>query len=500
MWSRRRPASWQWGTLWRVLLLGIAVIAAILIYQLTATEVTVLIDGRPVAVRTHRTDVGGVVTDLNLLANPADRVEPGLDVAIRPGLQIAVHRARPVDVHVDGSFRRRYTAASTVRELLSDLDISLSPYDEVWLDDQQVTDLDAPLPAITHRASTRVMGLLHPVWQRPMEPLRVSIRRAVALEVTDGSGSYVIHTTAATVGEALHREGVTLYLGDLVRPDLGARVTAGMHVFIERSQPFTVLVDGREIHSRSRAKTVGDALGDLGIVVAGADLVQPALDAPLEANTRIRVTRVRHAVEIEQETLPFETVWVPDDDLEIDQRRIDEAGQEGLIKRRYRLVYHDGELVSRELEDEWVAQEPITRVIAYGRKIVLHTLQTPDGPITYWRKVRMLATSYSPSTAGVDRDDPHFGITRLGLPMRKGIVAVDPTVIKLGSNVYVPGYGLGQAADTGGLIRGRRIDLGYSDHDLVLWYRWVDVYLLAPPPPAYQIRWILPDWPQERRR
>jgi 3D (Asp-Asp-Asp) domain-containing protein len=84
--------------------------------------------------------------------------------------------------------------------------------------------------------------------------------------------------------------------------------------------------------------------------------------------------------------------------------------------------------------------------------------------------------------------------------MRKGIVAVDPTVIKLGSKVYVPGYGIGDAADTGGLIRGRHIDLGFDDHNLELWHRWVDVYLLAPPPPRYQVRWVLPDWPRERRR
>jgi 3D (Asp-Asp-Asp) domain-containing protein len=66
--------------------------------------------------------------------------------------------------------------------------------------------------------------------------------------------------------------------------------------------------------------------------------------------------------------------------------------------------------------------------------------------------------------------------------MRHGIVAVDPSVIRLGSQVYVPGYGVGLAGDTGGAIYGRRIDLGYDDSNLVLWYRWVDVYLLTPVP------------------
>jgi 3D (Asp-Asp-Asp) domain-containing protein len=104
----------------------------------------------------------------------------------------------------------------------------------------------------------------------------------------------------------------------------------------------------------------------------------------------------------------------------------------------------------------------------------------------------MLATSYSASTAGVSRSNPHYGRTATGLKMRDGIVAVDPRVIDLGSEVYVPGYGVGLAADTGGAIKGKRIDLGYDDDNLQLWYRWVDVYLLTPVPPAGQIDYTLP--------
>ena len=66
--------------------------------------------------------------------------------------------------------------------------------------------------------------------------------------------------------------------------------------------------------------------------------------------------------------------------------------------------------------------------------------------------------------------------------MRHGIVAVDPNVVDLRSEVYVPGYGVGYVGDTGGAIIGRRIDLGYDDDNLQLWYNWVDVYLLTPVP------------------
>jgi 3D (Asp-Asp-Asp) domain-containing protein len=58
-------------------------------------------------------------------------------------------------------------------------------------------------------------------------------------------------------------------------------------------------------------------------------------------------------------------------------------------------------------------------------------------------------------------------------------LAVDPAVIPLGTNVYIPGYGIGRAEDIGGAIKGRRIDLGFEDIDDGWWSaRWVDVYLL----------------------
>ena len=183
--------------------------------------------------------------------------------------------------------------------------------------------------------------------------------------------------------------------------------------------------------------------------------------------------------------------------MELDQQRLQQAGQEGLTKRRYRVHYEDGAETARMLEDEWVEREPETKVFNYGTKIVIRKLETPDGPIEYWRRVRVLATSYTAATSGKSRDHPEFGITYLGWEMRGGIVAVDPQVINLQAKLYVPGYGIGVAGDTGGAIKGRRIDLGYEEHELELWYKWVDVYLLAPPPPRSQIRWVLPNWPRE---
>jgi len=67
----------------------------------------------------------------------------------------------------------------------------------------------------------------------------------------------------------------------------------------------------------------------------------------------------------------------------------------------------------------------------------------------------MEATAYTALTAKAYPT----GYTANGMIAKYGIVAVDPDVIPLGTHVFIPGYGLAIAADTGGAIIGRRIDL-----------------------------------------
>jgi 3D (Asp-Asp-Asp) domain-containing protein/peptidoglycan hydrolase CwlO-like protein len=53
------------------------------------------------------------------------------------------------------------------------------------------------------------------------------------------------------------------------------------------------------------------------------------------------------------------------------------------------------------------------------------------------------------------------GRTATGIPTAPGVVAVDPSVIPLGTRLSIPGYGTGIAADTGGAIQGNTIDLWF---------------------------------------
>lgn len=99
------------------------------------------------------------------------------------------------------------------------------------------------------------------------------------------------------------------------------------------------------------------------------------------------------------------------------------------------------------------------------------------GSSSYKAAYKMTATAY---TGG--------GLTSMGIkvvrdPNGLSTIAVDPSVIPLGSKVYIPGYGYAIAADTGGAIKGHKIDLYLnSQSECYQWgVRTVTVQIVAYP-------------------
>jgi uncharacterized protein YabE (DUF348 family)/3D (Asp-Asp-Asp) domain-containing protein len=412
-----------------------------------------------------------------------------------------------------GAVRTVRTLEQAVNDVLDEAGIELGPGDRVRVNGQRASDasddvaagwmasgIPRPRAASLYVASNRgerSFAVSH-------LPLHIEVQRAkmvhlvVAGAGVDSGVEQTLHTRAETLGQALAEAQIPLHLGDWVHPGLDTLVTTGLGAFVQRGASVAVVVDGRTLAARTQAATVGEVLAELGVSLMGQDYSEPALDTGVQNGLRVRVVRVVERTTVEQKEIPYETEWIADPSLELDQRRLDDAGAKGIIRRRYKVVYHDGQEVDRYLEEEWTAQEPRPRRIVYGTRIVVRTLETPDGPIEYWRRIRVFLTAYTAATCGKAPDDPGYGITRLGWKMRHGIIAVDPRVIRLRSQLYVPGYGPGIAGDTGGGIKGRHIDLGYEEGHMVHHYWWGYVYVRTPVPPPSQIPWTLPDYPRER--
>jgi uncharacterized protein YabE (DUF348 family) len=449
-------------------------------YASTLRPVTLEIDHETLTILTNQREVRGILHDAAITLLPRDIVFPPPTTRLHHS-SITIQRARALRVYADGMTIAHRTQSQTLGEALREAGVILKPHDRVLVDGTSVE----PSLALTHFHNGHT--------------LQVEVQRAIPLVIDDNGAATTLYTTAPTIGEALRQAGLTLYLGDTVSPDLGTPLAPGWHVYIRRSHAATLLVDGRTIHTRTRGETIAELLMQEGIELKDKDYTIPPATERVRDNIQVRVMRVREELLTDAEYLPYETVWQPDPTLEIDQRRVAQVGVEGLKKRTTRVVYENGQEVKRTIEREWIETPPTPHIINYGTQIVKRELTLPDGSVvTYWRKIRMLATSYTAATSGKARTHPEFGITATGMRAGLGIVAVDPRVINLRSRLYVPGYGLAIAGDTGSAIKGKRIDLGYDEWNLVLWYKWVDVYLLDPPPPHDQIRWIIPDTPKER--
>ncbi len=175
----------------------------------------------------------------------------------------------------------------------------------------------------------------------------------------------------------------------------------------------------------------------------------------------------------EYEAIPFDTAYEDDDDVEYGLEEIKTPGVDGTVTKRYLVTYWIDDIIDKVLLST-STEEPVTQVVALGKKIVWKKMDTPEyGEIKYWRKMRVWATKYDSTCLGCSRT------TALGAPVQQGVCAVDPTVIDMYTHFFVPGYGKCQALDVGGAIKGNKIDLAYEDHTKGSWTTgYTDIYLM----------------------
>lgn len=463
-----RPAFYfQLGAI-LLAVLGLALVAAA-----TQRQITLVLDGTPQRMVTHARTVGAALRDAGLRLEPGDVSIPGPQAALADGDLIEVRRARQVHIEIDEAAFDIESTEVLPENILAEAGVRLFPGDRVWADG--LPSSPGTLPA--------------------GGPSRLRVERAVVLTLNQAGQRRRLAAASATLGEALWESGIRLRHADVLFPGPGVSLGGSTGVNFSPARPLTITADGAAVISWASGETVGEALADAGVPLTGLDTSIPSPESVVPRSGSVRVVRVVESAEMETESLPFGSGWGPAPEIEIDRQQLLDPGEGGLKVSRTRVRFEDGVETGRRQEPVWIAVEPRDRIMGYGTKIVIRTLETPNGPIEYWRAVAMYATAYHPCGSAGEPGKCYYG-TASGVPVAKGVAAVTVRwfLAMRGQRVYVPGYGAATIADTGGGIPGRYwIDLAYgSAEEYVSWHQWVTVYFLTPVPPEGAILYILP--------
>lgn len=298
--------------------------------------------------------------------------------------------------------------------------------------------------------------------------------------VVEGESSVMVRAIGHKAAAALQAAGLQVDPGDRVWPSLDTPLQEVEEVVIRRGVPVQLTVGGQEMEVRTAAFSVREALSDLGITLGSLDRVRPSLNTPISEGLPITVIRVEEEIVEEFSPIAYQTVRWADHDLPVGETRVRRPGREGVLRREIRVVREDGNVVFTETLRTEVVEPAVDQIVDVGQRRQLQTVRTADGrELVYVATLEVEATAYEPSP--ISTGEWSDGYTFTGLRAQKGIIAVDPSVIPLGTRLYVPGYGEGLAADIGGAIKGNKIDLFYPTYqEAINWgRRKVTVYILA---------------------
>jgi len=285
------------------------------------------------------------------------------------------------------------------------------------------------------------------------------------ITIRDADNVITVKTLKSTVGEVLKEQNININDYDKVQPVQAEMLTDGMEVVIKRAVPVNITADGAEILIYTTAETVKEVLEQNNTVLNEKDMVNYSLTDQIFPNMKIEITRVTETIETVTHSIPFNTIKRPNYSMEKGQDRVVQEGSEGLGEKQYLVVMHDGKEVSRQLVGEKVLIEPKARIYEYG---TIAVAKTSRGETFRYKKVLdMIATAYDLSyeSCGKLPGDKYYGIAATGMPVRRGVVAVDPRVIPYYSRLYIEApdgswvYGYAVAGDTGSAIKGNKIDL-----------------------------------------
>ena len=338
-----------------------------------------------------------------------------------------------VVINANGEQLELTTHAKTVEDVLAAQDITVSEYDKVS-------------PSL----DTKIVSGMTIDWEQAQE-IFISV---------DGNQSN-IWTTEKRVKNILEEANIEVTEHDEISLSLDTEVGADHKIDIQKAFQLT-LVDGlKERQVWSTSTTVANFLKQQGITLGEYDRVGKSMEEVIAPDDRIAVVRVEKVTDVVEESIDFAIEKKNDSSLLKGKEKVVTTGEKGTVARTYEVVKENGQVVSKTLQSEKVVQKPQKQVVAVGTKVVTASVSRNNSSApASGKEFYVTATAYTANCSGCS------GVTATGLNLKANpsskVIAVDPSVIPLGSKVWVEGYGYAIAADTGGAIKGKKIDVFVS--------------------------------------
>ncbi|WP_068621690.1 3D domain-containing protein [Paenibacillus tuaregi] len=284
-------------------------------------------------------------------------------------------------------------------------------------------------------------------------------------------------TSVSKPDQGLEQQALNPNSGDKGTADLAGMLPEGDQYILGRIVPVKVTADGVTNKHLTTSETVKDAITNLGVKVSGDDKVYPSLDTPVSSDLHIRVVRVDKRTTKRAESIPYTFVKTSDPSLEKGKTKLLSKGQTGVVVHHIEKVYQDGKLVTKRLVSKSVERQPSAKVLAVGTKPKTQVLaasidrssksvnisqnnSVKKGGVQFkYKKLlkNVSLTAYSAEESGIGTN------TASGARVKEGrTIAVDTDVIPMGWWVYIEGVGFRKAEDTGGAIKGNKIDVYYD--------------------------------------
>jgi 3D (Asp-Asp-Asp) domain-containing protein len=233
---------------------------------------------------------------------------------------------------------------------------------------------------------------------------------------------------------------------------------------LKRPAPLTVTVfgPGGPVTVSTRARTVGELLRENGYPMGDRDVVVPSADTLLTEGLEVDLGLVERKIETVRKKVARQVKTVYTETLGVGEILDVDPGEDGFGEFTTESFTLNGVTAfEKVLETKWI-RRPKPAVVYEGTSTRSKLYRMPKR-YRVKKALKLEATAYyaGPGDTGRYAD----GLNSTNQKAGYGVAAVDPRVIRMKTPLYIEGYGFAWAADVGGAIKGRHIDLCYDTYE-----------------------------------